>query len=284
MERIMLGIVMAGFSGCDESILYLSCKEGESHKVFSVYSNISTMGLLFSSVIYTIFIKDNYRAAGLLTTFSYGLAAVLAIGLKEVRHIRQEKKNSFHWKQIFQTLRKGNLILLLLAIACIEQTHQTVTVFLNQLLYLRSGILISEMGFIYVLVNIIGFLGIFSHKLTKRLGEKKIIYLLYSIAACSCIILAFWANPVISVLGIMMLRLIFNFFYPLQMEIQNREIITSDRATALSLNSILINGIGATTNVIFGRVADVSLTGAMIFGAVLCLLGMGLFNRWYKKN
>lgn len=275
---------MAGFSGCDESVLYLSCEEGESQKVFSIYINLGTLGLLISSVIYTIFIAGDYRAAGLFTTFSYGIAAVLVIGLKEIPHDKQEKKKFFPWKEIIHTLGNRKLGLLLLSIACLEQTHQTVTVFLNQLLYLRSGIPASAMGMIYTLVNLIGFTGIFSHKLTKRLGEKKFVYILYGSAAFWCLALAFWVNPIISVVGIIILRVVFNFFNPLQMEIQNREITTSDRATALSLNSILINGIGTTTNIIFGRVADISLTGVMIFGAVLCLLGMGLFHRWYKNN
>lgn len=276
---------MAGFSGCDESILYLSSKKEESQKAFSIYSTMTTSGLLFASLIYTVFIGENYRRAGLLTAVSYGVAAILAFGLEEVPRA-DEKKDSFgiNCKEGIKAYLNPNLILLLIAIACLEQTHQTVTVFLNQLLYIRSGISTNLIGIIYIIVNLIGFVGIFSHKLTIRIGEKKLIGILYGIAAISCIALALLINPIISVIGIVLLRMIFSLFNPLQMEIQNREIITSDRATALSINSILLNGIGTATNVIFGRMADISLTLAMVFGAILCLFGCIMFISWYKRK
>ena len=37
-ERILLSTVIAGFSGVDSSILYLSCNKGESQKIFSIYN------------------------------------------------------------------------------------------------------------------------------------------------------------------------------------------------------------------------------------------------------
>lgn len=36
LERVLLSIVIAGLSGVDSSILYLSCDEGKSQKVFGI--------------------------------------------------------------------------------------------------------------------------------------------------------------------------------------------------------------------------------------------------------
>lgn len=93
-ERVLLGVVIAGFSGVDTSVLYLSCKPEESQKVFGIYNSLNMMGLLVAAGVYSVFIGGNYRLAGLLTVVSYGVSAVLALGLEEVRSpgIRQEAR------------------------------------------------------------------------------------------------------------------------------------------------------------------------------------------------
>lgn len=69
------------FTGMPESsILYLSCNKDESQRVFGIYNYLQTTGLLFASAVYSLVIKDNYKAAGLLTVYSYGIAAILAFG------------------------------------------------------------------------------------------------------------------------------------------------------------------------------------------------------------
>ena len=85
MERIMLGVVFAGLSGVDTSILYLSCEEGESQKVFGIYNSLGTVGLLVSAVIYSIYVKDDFKLAGFLTVISYGISMIMSFYLVEVK-------------------------------------------------------------------------------------------------------------------------------------------------------------------------------------------------------
>ena len=87
LERLLLSVVMAGMSGCDLSILYLSCREEESQQVFGVYQSLGMVGLLFASLSYSVFIGQNYR----------------------------------------------------LGITLLEETNQTITVFLNQPQYVKCG-------------------------------------------------------------------------------------------------------------------------------------------------
>lgn len=87
LERIMLSVVIAGLSGVDTSILYLSCNKGESQKVFSVYNSLGLTGLLFASFVFSAFIGRNYTASAFLTVISYGVAAVLSLFLDEVKSV-----------------------------------------------------------------------------------------------------------------------------------------------------------------------------------------------------
>ena len=46
LERIMISIVIAGMTGVDTSILYLSSKAGESQRTVGIYNLLGTVGLL----------------------------------------------------------------------------------------------------------------------------------------------------------------------------------------------------------------------------------------------
>ena len=75
VERIILSVVIAGLSGVDTSILYLSCEKGKSQKAFGIYTSLQTVGLLLATLFFSSFISTNYKLAGGLTVISYGLQA-----------------------------------------------------------------------------------------------------------------------------------------------------------------------------------------------------------------
>ena len=131
-ERILLSIVISGLSGVDSSILYLSCDKGKSQKVFGIYNNLQTLGLLFASAVYSVVIKDNYRLAGLLTVCCYGIAAIIAFWLVEVKSFNCERKKDAAGdfiKPLRQIFKSKYIILFLLGVALFNETHQTITVF-----------------------------------------------------------------------------------------------------------------------------------------------------------
>lgn len=277
LERVMLSVVIAGLSGVDTAFLYLSCEKGESQKVFGIYNSLGTAGLLLASLLFSLFVGDNYRMAGFLTVISYGLAALLSFGLTEVK---KEKENTSHTEGLIlplkQIFKNKNLLLFLMGIALLNETHQTITVFLNQLQYEKCGLADSAMGYIYILVTIAGLCGTWSFRLTKKLGDFRFAALLYGFAALACILLAVTGSPWLSVLGILTLRIVFSLFQPLQAELQNRQILTGNRATALSVNAVIIDSVGAGTNIAFGTLAEKNLSATFLFGAGLCILG-GIF-------
>lgn len=135
-ERILLSVVIAGMSGVDSSILYLSCQGRSSQRVFGIYSGMGMAGLLIAAGVFSLVVRDNYPLAAFLTVISYALAAVLALGLTEVK----QETSPQHHGQLRRALPKGSLVLFLLAAAFLAETHQTITVFLNQLQYQRCGL------------------------------------------------------------------------------------------------------------------------------------------------
>ena len=95
--------------------------------------------------------------------------------------------------------------------------------------------------------------------------------------------MAVTAQPVVSILGIAVVSGAGALFTPLQTELQNRQVKTSQRATELSIQSAFLNGVGALVSVAFGRAAEGSVPGAFLLGAACCVLGGLLYGVWCGK-
>lgn len=285
LERVLLSVVMAGLSGVDTSILYLSAGKEDSQKVFGVYNGLSTAGLLFAAFVYSAVAGENYRLAGFLTVLSYGAAALLSFFLTEVKEESREKAGAKAFCICLrQILSDKRLFLFLLGIAFLNETHQTVTVFLNQLLYVRAGIGNRAIGWLYILITVIGMCGVFSDRLTRLAGERFMIRPCYFAAVSACLLLAFTDGRMGAVCGIALLRTAFGLFTPLQTRMQNERVMTADRATALSINAVIIDSVGVGTNLVFGTLAEKSLTAALLSGACLCAVGFVFAGHTGRKT
>ena len=123
-------------------------------------------------------------------------------------------------------------------------------------------------------------LGIFSSQLTNFLGRKHFIFLLFFIATSACIILALTQNALLSIFAVVFLKVAVSLFEPLQLQIQNETVVSTNRATMLSINAVFLEGIGVVTNVLFGRISDIHLSYAMLLGAIFCLIGGFLVRKF----
>ena len=286
LERIMLGIVIAGLSGLDLSLLYASCPPDRAQSVFGVYGNMGNAGLLIAAGVYSLMIGDDYRLAGFLTVVSYGLAAALALGLKEVRPQRTDHALGIQgFRTAFAALVKNrSLLLLLIATGLLSETHQMITVFMNQLQYSRCGMRSAGIGGAFILMTVSGFAGGLYARITRRLGVARTGIVLLLGCALACGTLALTRSALVSVTCIVAVRIGFSIFMPLGQDIQNRQVATADRATALSINAVLLDGIAIAVNLIFGRMAEVSVAAAMGLGAALCLTGLILYGIGWKRT
>lgn len=284
LERVLLSVVIAGISGVDTSILFLSCEPGQSQRVFAVYNNLGTAGLLLAALSYSVFVKSDYRLAGLLTVFSYGAAAVLSFFLHEVRRpAAEEAPGAKEFFSVFRQVAKNRrLLLLLVGAALLNETHQTITVFLNQLQYVKCGLSNETIGVVYIAATVIGLLGVTSARLTNRFGTKAFAVTLYLAAASACAVLTVTNLAWASVSSVLLLRVSFSLYQPLLMRLQNEQIFTANRATALSIHAVLMDSVGIAANLAFGKSAERSLPFAMLLGAFFCLAGLLLFLFWHR--
>ncbi len=82
----------------------------------------------------------------------------------------------------------------------------------------------------------------------------------------------------------MFIRVCFSLLSPLGAELQNKAITTSDRATALSMSTMIMDLLAVFTNLVFGKLADFDLSTAMCLGGFLCIVGIGLYWNGLKRT
>ena len=81
-----------------------------------------------------------------------------------------------------------------------------------------------------------------------------------------------------------MLRVSDSLFQPFQAQLQNRQVQTTNRATALSIHAMILDCVAIGTNLAFGALAQWDLRLAFGFGAAVCLAALGLLAFWRRRT
>lgn len=278
LERILLSVVCAGLSGVDSSLLYLSCEPEEAHRVFSRYQNLGQIGLLLAAGGFALFIGENYRLAALWTLASYALAALLSLGLQDVERL-PEPGQSVGFRAALQSVWQHPKVLgLVLAAALLSQTDQMVTVFLNQLKYIQVGMSTEGISAAYIVLSLVGILGGLSAALGQVLGKDRMGTLLLLTGGAACCWMALTDRAWSSVGAVLLFSCCANLFRPLVMDQENEAVQAHDRATVLSVYSALEDGICVGLSLIYGALAEKSLTLALFVGSGMCLLAVMLYR------
>lgn len=284
-ERLLLAVVVSGLSGVDAAVLYLSAGEAHSQRVFGWYDAAGTAGMLLSTLCYALFIGSDYRLAALLTCIPYGAAAVLSLFLEEVRAESAEKAApvSVFRESLRMLLRVRGLLALVLCGAVFDVAVQNVSVFLNQLQYVRCGLSPSAIGLCALLTAAAGLSGPLSDPLTRRLKEGVFGTGLLMTSAAVCVLLAFTDDARLSVCGVAALCLDAALFRPLAAVMENRMVVTDDRATALSVHAFLADGMAAALDPVIGAAANADLSGALMLCGGLCLAACAAWMMAVRK-
>lgn len=279
-ERLLLAVTLSGLSGCDSAYLFACAGEDQAQKLFGRWEAVQTAGLLLAAAASSLYLRDQYRLAGLWTVVSYTAAALLSLGLGEPERTPAPSAApagpSAGWREALGQTRV--LAPFLLGAALLSGTAQFVTVFLNQLLYRRSGLPTTWYGALYALTTLAALLGARSHRLTGRLGVRRGGSLLFLLGTGACL-LALVPVPAAAILGVVLLKAAAALFSPLSLTLQNAGASPGAQATQLSCNAMVTDLVVLALTPALGRAADESLPGALAFAALACLAGAVLF-RW----
>lgn len=267
IERILLSFVFAGLSGCDTALLYSSSSEASRDKIFSYYSAIGTAGFLATSILSTLIIQSPLNAAvidrtGLYTIFPYALAFALSFFLAEVPKSPHERPKLL--QSIGRAVKNPGVIGIVVAVSLSREIYQSVTVFLNQAQYIKSGIDVRWFGLLLVFMQLGKLLAVKAHWLTERFSARKAVLAMLLLITASTWVLYKTNSPVGSVLGILCISIGMAVLEPIAIVLENRSLIDADRATVLSVYAVLGEIMAAGINPLIGQAADNSLGTALL--------------------
>lgn len=281
-ERILLAMAISGLTGCDTALIYGSIEENESQKVFGRYDALAAGGYIIASLMSTIILKYSIYKTAFFTIIPYGIAVILTLFIKDIPFDSKEKPklrdsftNAFNNKQI---------IVLVISISLIREVYQAVNVFLNQLQYIRSGIDVEYFGILMFIIQIACLSSAKSHKLSKKLGNNRSIEILMLLIITCCFLLIFTQNPILSVLLIILVAGSMSLINPIVLEIQNKSIVTGDRATILSMYAMAGDVVAVVINPAIGKTADISIQTAFITCVIISVIGYIFFLIYKKMN
>ena len=198
--------------------------------------------------------------------------------MKLIRFAQSSISQSSFGQVIKEVVGNKKLLLLLLAMALLSETHQTITTFLNQPKYLECGLGESTIGWVYLVSTGLGIAGALSVIVTRHLKKLGTVIILGGSYVVACWLLTLTDKATVAIFGILLLRLAHTFFQPYLRQCENAMIQTSQRATALSVNAMGMDGVAIMTNLIFGAFAKVNLSIAFLFGAMISLLSVVLLS------
>ena len=122
---------------------------------------------------------------------------------------------------------------MLLAFCLAEETGQSVTVFLSPLLYTRAGIPQQWFGALHAAMTAAGLLGGLSHRMSRRLGQRRAAAALLTAGTAACLLPVLSPAPAAAVLGVTALRAVQSLLTPLSLSIQNERAHPTGRALSL---------------------------------------------------
>lgn len=287
LERFFLSVALAGISGVDTSVIYLSSKDDKSQKNFGYYAAFGTAGMLTGSVIFTLFLSKNYSGCAFGTVIAYGLAFLLTLFLDEVK--KEEKNNEnvtatnlLHTIKV--TLKDVRFLCFLLAAALISNASWMISVMLNQDKYLQVGINEQQMGMIAIFISVAGLFSVSSSFFTKKLGITRFLSILCFIMGGAGILMGYTQIAIIAVACNFLVDFGYGLVMPLVNELENKRVSVSDRATQLSIYGMIIDVISIGLSMITSAVAKVSFFSMFVLVAVEFVIAIIMTMICYREK
>lgn len=282
-ERVLLSISISGLSGCDYSLIYLSINDEEnSEKIFARYEWFSTIGFLIGSIISTYIVNISMDLAAYYTIIPYGVAFLMSLFIVDIKTeiVKKESiKDNFKF-----VISNKSMIIFIVGTSLISEVVQSITVFLNQGQYIKSGIDIKYFGVLLVAIQVMKLISVKSYKLSNILGQKKSIVFLIIVILVNSFILIIVDSPVLSFLCIALIAISMAVMEPMIIDIKNKSIISKNRATILSIYSMIGSIISAAINPVIGFASNSSLENGLTICSLIAMTSIVLVGYYIKTQ
>ena len=284
VERLFLALAIAGLSGSDSALLYLSCDEKSIHHVFGKKSMLETAGMVVASLMFTFVFHSDMKLSAFYTIIPFVISFIVSFMLDDI--IESNKtKNEFNIKEFFSVLSKYRIFLLFVIVSTLlTETSHMITTFYNQLQYQKVGIPIEYYGILFLLIQFVGLGSGFFGTISQYISKKKLVLVLTIAIMTGLIGLYFTKSIIITLLCICLIAFSKSLYQPLKSVVENENVDVNHRAFLLSYFSLFSNILCIFTNYFFGLSAQKSLNNVYILSIVFCLISYICFEAYTQLN
>ena len=275
-ERLVLSVAVAAISGCDSALLYRSSREGQAERNFGLQSAAATAGIVLASLLSPLLYGVSLRWTAYATILPYAAAAALSFLLSD-EGAPPPRERRFVLSSLRRLLSDRRLLLLLAAGALAAEVSRSLVVFLGQLEYERSGIPRAWFGLIFAALQFVPIVAGAAGALSRRFDRRAVV--LACLAAELLSVLALLLAPAsapVALLALAGVSASAALFAPYFQAVQNELVRSGERATALSLNAMVVEGVAAAASLGVGRAAQASLSRGYLLCALLLAAALAL--------
>lgn len=287
LERLFFSMALAGLSGLDVSILYLSCGKEDSQKIFGRYHACETAGMLTGCFLFTLFLSNNYSATAFGTVISYGIAFFLSFFVVDVKEA-QPKEHLPSLKRLAEigkiTLQDRKFLLFILGEAMVSYATWAVRVFLIQNKYISLGLTTRHIGWIEILFSALALTSVYSAALTRKLGFRRFMVAGMGTVVLCALVIGATGSPVLAVVCSAAVEISATMLSPLINDLYSKRVTVSDRATQLSVYAMMAEIFSFGFSFLLSVVTEYNYFAAFVFCAILALTGIVLFLICYRKE
>ncbi len=289
MIEIIFGMAIAFGSGSIEALVYDSLKDKGIEKQMSrVWGSINSYMLIGTMVAVTI---GGYMARShnpesfvfLLWLYTFGavIAFFISFFIKEKKHQKEVKKDNaiVLFKESTTHILKNKSLrrIIYLFMFTIPFTH--IIIFLFQPYFLVADVPNEFFGVAIALGMILGaFLVKYAYKIEEILGMKKTIFIATILPGLIYLAMAFFIGPLMSFVWYILLSGFSLLRNPLFSQYQNTHILSHNRATVLSVISMISGLYLAVMRLVIGKIANSNLLLSFIFMGGIIVIGSILFR------
>lgn len=285
LERLFFSMAVAGLSGVDVSILYLSCDGENSQKVFSHSTAWGTAGMLTGCLIFTLFLSSSYDATALGTVITYAIAFALSFLVEDVQNA-EPKDAAPSLRRLADTLkvtlRDRKFLFFILGETLVSYATWAVNVMLNQTKYISLGLTEQHIGWIEIVFSSLALTGACSAALTKKMGFRKFMVLGMGTVAVSALVMGITGNVFLAILSSALVEVAYGLIQPLVSDLYSKRVSVSDRATQLSVYAMIGEFFSFGVSFLMSGISAVSYSGSFVFCTVIAVFGIFLFLYCYR--
>lgn len=275
-QTILMAISLSGISGCDIAFLYNSCGSENTEKIFGRYRASGSFAFFIASICSYFIISKSMEFAVFLTVIAYGLSVVMICFTKDIDLEKSIDKKCISIKKCLENSKSfKHIFIFVIATTLIADISYGISINLGQLHFKGIGLEIKYLGYISAFSELLGMLSCKTYILSNKFGQYKTLKAMIVVMLICIAILIFNKSIFVSIIAIVGLSGLISMISPIVLDIKNKS-ISKNRATMLSVYSMVGSVASAFISIAIGFCADIYLKYAFMICFVI--MGIGLYG------